>query len=53
MKKQIYKNITKLDFKASNSKKYKQKVIQNKVIYIKQLKMSYLPKLYYFFKKII
>ena len=32
-KKRVNKNVTKLDFKASNSKKYKAKAIQNNVVY--------------------
>lgn len=48
-KKLVDKKIIKLDFKVSNSKKYKLKVIGDSTIYIKKLKMSYLLKHYHLF----
>ena len=37
----------KVEFKASNNKKYKVKVIQNNAVYIKKSEISYLIKLFY------
>ena len=58
-KKRVDKNIIKLNFNIRNSQKYKVKAILNSILYKKELKINYLPKLYYliflisYLKKII
>ena len=42
------KNTIILDFELSNSKKYKVEKIENSIVYIRELEISYLLKLYYF-----
>ena len=46
-KKQVNKNITKLDADNNDNKKYKVKAIYNSIVYIKKLKSSHLLDLYY------
>lgn len=46
-KEKVDKNVIRLNFNISDNKKYKVKAIWNSVVYTKNLKMSYLPRLYY------
>ena len=46
--KQIGENFIALDFKTSDSNKYQVEVISNSMVYAKELKIDYLPKIYYF-----
>ena len=40
-------NMTELDFKARNSKKYKIEVVQDSAVYTNKLKVGYLSGFYY------
>ena len=41
------KNIIKLDFKVANSKKYIIEIIQDSIIFVKELEIANIPKFYY------
>ena len=47
-KKQVDENGIRLDFKNVNLEEYKIEIILYSVVYIRELEIAHLPKLYYF-----